>query len=139
VPQIVISALTRTSGINSRRKRIVTILGDDDVSPPGGGLPEVSSLNLANGPVERERHPVARDGWVENYVWVREVPVHTIQGFYKLQVTQHYETREFSGPNEHDIAMLESQSRRHNPYGPRDEASELVVSPVGLGSILAWD
>jgi len=30
---------------------------------------------------ERERHPVARDGWVENYVWVREVPVHTIQSF----------------------------------------------------------
>jgi len=69
---------------NKGREGTVTILGDNDVSPPGGGLLKVPPLDLANGLVDGEGHPVTRDGGVKNDVGVGEVPVHTIQGLDKV-------------------------------------------------------
>jgi len=62
-----------------RRKRTITILGNDNIASPGGRLPKISPLDLAYGFVDWKRHPVTRDGRVENNIWVGEVPIHTIQ------------------------------------------------------------
>src|SRR5688572_10044697 len=70
--------------VHQGTERVVTVLGNDDVTPPCALVLECLALDVANGLIDGERHTVPRDGWVENDIRIRKLSLHSIESFDEL-------------------------------------------------------
>lgn len=65
--------------VHHGRKRIAAVFDYNNVPSPSVFLPEVRTLNITNAAVDRERHAIAGDGRVKQYIWRFEASLHVVQ------------------------------------------------------------
>jgi len=70
--------------VSHRRERVVAVFGYDNIASPGDLFLVSASLNVTNIFVDGKRHPVSRNGRIENDIWTCKFTVHSIESFNKL-------------------------------------------------------
>ena len=110
--------------IDHRGERDVTVLGDNDVTPPSMGLLECLALNVLDTLVHGEGHPISGYRRVENDVGIGKLLVHPVESLNKLLITR--EVYQTVGSKARRRSGLPGTSKRQ-PQSPRStrERSQL--------------